>query len=425
MPRQAKELGAQEIKRLTYKGVSGREKGLPVFKAVGGVAGLHLQLTDGEGRSWVLRYSLPGGRRRSIGLGAYPELGLAEARQAARDAKDLIKQGIDPLRDKADKKKALEVELNRMTFAQAVDGWDREHPHQFTSAKHRATWLASVRDLTNLQAMQVDRITREDIWAVLEPKTKTAADTANRIRGRIETVLNYAEDENQLTGPNPAAEGWLKRKLKAKTAGIKKGHRPALAVEDAPRWFAALKEREGMGSRALEFLALTGVRSGEVRGATWDEVDFDKAVWTIPAERMKMKRGHIVPLSTAALQLLEALPRLGDYVFTAPRGGQLSDMTLSAGMRRIHDDDGLGFVDLESGDRAVPHGLRSTFRMWAGQREYNRELAELALAHQIGNAVEQAYQRDSYVEQRRPMMQAWADYLQARQATVVQLRRPK
>lgn len=421
MPRQAEKMDALEVKRLTYKQVSGRDKGLPVFKAVGGVAGLHLQLTDGEGRSWVLRYSLPGGRRRSTGLGAYPEVGLADARDRAREAKDLIKQGKDPIVVRDDRRKALEAELNRMTFAQAIDGWDREHPHQFTSAKHRRTWLASVRDLTSLQAMPADRITREDIWAVLEPKSRTAADTANRIRGRIETVLNYAEDENQLSGPNPAAEGWLKRKLMAKTAGIKKGHRPALAVEDAPRWFAALKEREGMGSRALEFLTLTGVRSGEVRGAAWGEIDFDAARWTIPAERMKMKRGHIVPLSSDAMQLLNVLPRLGDYVFTAPRGGQLSDMTLSAGMKRIHGDDGLGFVDPESGDRAVPHGLRSTFRMWAGQRGYNRELAELALAHQIGNAVEQAYQRDSYVERRRPMMQSWADYLQDRVASVVQL----
>lgn len=421
MPRQAKELTALEVKRLTYEEISGRDHGLPVFKAVGGVAGLHLQLTDGKGRSWVFRYSLPGGRRRSTGLGAYPEVGLAEARQAAREAKDLIKQGIDPLREKADKKKTLEAELNRMTFAKAINGWEREHPHQFTSDKHRSTWLASVRDLTNLQALQVDCITRDDIWAALELKTKTAADTASRIRGRIEAVLNYAEDENQLTRPNPAAEGWLKRKLKAKTAGIKKGHRPALAVLDAPRWFAGLRERDGVGSRALEFLALTGVRSGEVRGAVWSEIDLDAARWTIPAERMKMKRGHIVPLSTDAQQLITSLPHLGQYIFTAPRGGQLSDMTLSAGMKRIHDDDGIGFVDPESGDRAVPHGLRSTFRIWAGQRGYNREYAELALAHQIGNAVEQAYQRDTYVDLRRPMMQAWADYLQSREAKVVKL----
>lgn len=421
MPRVAKELTALEVKRLTYDKVQTGNSKLPVFKAVGGVAGLHLQLTSGEGRSWVLRYSLPGGRRRSIGLGAYPEVALADARQAAREAKDLIKQGIDPLRHREERRRALKAETNRMTFADAIDGWDREHPHRFTSAKHRATWLASVRNLAALQRMPVDTITREDVWQALEPITKTAADTANRIRGRVEAVLNYAEDENQLTGPNPATGGWVKRKLKAKTAGIKKGHRPALAVEDALRWFEAVQDREGIGSRALEFLALTGVRSGEVRGAIWDEVDFDAARWSIPAERMKMKRAHIVPLSSDALQLLQDLPRLGDYIFTAPRGGMLSDMTLSAGMRRIHDDDGLGFVDPESGDRAVPHGLRSTFRMWAGQRGYNREHAELALAHQIGNAVEQAYQRDSYVEQRRPMMQAWADYLQAREAKAVKL----
>lgn len=421
MPRVAKELTALDVKRLTYEGVSGRAKGLPVFKAVGGVAGLHLQLTDGAGRSWTFRYTLPGGRRRSIGLGPYPEVGLAEARERAREAKELLRQGIDPIRDKQQKRKALEAEQALMTFAQAIEGWDRQHPHKFSSPKHRETWLATVRGLDNLQAVRVDQITEEDVWAVLEPIAKRTPDTARRVRGRIAAVLDFAEDEKQRSGPNPANTGWLKRRLSAKTAGRKTGHRPALQIDDAQRWFAALQEREGMGSRALEFVALTAARSGEVRGATWDEIDLDRGLWSVPAERMKMKRSHDVPLSTQAVQLLENLPRLGEFIFTAARGGQLSDMTLSAGMKRIHEDDEQGFVDADNGKPAVPHGLRSTFRMWAGQRGYNREHAELALAHQFGDEVEQAYQRDTFIELRRPMMQAWADFLHAHEATVVKL----
>lgn len=441
MPKRVKELSALEVKRLVYPHDEIQAKGrkpLPVFKSVGGVAGLYLQLTAGEGKSWIFRYAVQNGadkhgskkyKRRSLGLGSYPEVGLAEARDRAREARGMIREGKDPIKEQRAVRAALAVEVAKLSFAKAIDGWDREHPNKFGSEKHRQVWLASVRSVEGLQNMKVDQIEQEDVWRCLEPIAKRTPDTARRVRGRIEEVLDWAEDEKQRSGPNPAATGWLKRKLSARTAGAKVTHRPALQVDEAPRWWAALRMLDGMGSRALEFMALTAARSGEARGARWDEIDLVKAVWTVPAVRMKMKRDHSVPLPVEALQLLRALPRINELVFPAARGGEMSDVTPIATMKRLHEADirasGPGFFDKDSGRPAVPHGLRSTFRVWAGQRGFSREHAELALAHQFGDAVEQAYQRDIYTEQRRPMMEAWAAHLTRREGAgrVAALRR--
>lgn len=440
MPKRAKELSALEVKRLEYphdEKVAKGNKLLPFYKPVGGVAGLHLQLTPGEGKSWVFRYAVEAGadqqgkkkyKRRSLGLGSYPEVSLAEARDRAREAKAAIREGRDPIKERRAARAALAAEVAKLTFAKAVDGWDHDHPNKFGSDKHRQIWLASVRGVVGLQQMQVDQIEQEDIWRFLEPIAERTPDTARRIRGRIEEVLDWAEDERQREGPNPAATGWLKRKLSAKTAGAKVTHRPALQVHDAPRWWSALCKLDGIGSRALEFMALTASRSGEARGARWDEIDIAKGVWTVPAARMKMKRDHSVPLPVDAIRLLKALPRQSELIFPASRGGEMSDVTPIATMKRLHEADlkagGKGFFDKDSGRPAVPHGLRSTFRVWAGQQGFSREHAELALAHQFGDAVEQAYQRDIYTEQRRHMMEAWAAYLAGRQCTgkVVELR---
>lgn len=302
MPKRVKELSALEIKRLEYPHEEMQAKGnklLPVFVAVGGVAGLQLQLTPGEGKSWALRYSV-GGKRRSMGLGPYPEVSVAEARDRARAAKAKLRDGLDPIQEQQELKKARDAEAQRLTFAKAIYGWDKEHPNEFGSDKHRQVWLASVRSVEGLQDMRVDRITQEDVWRVLEPVAKRTPDTARRLRGRIETILAWAEDEKQREGENPAATGWLKRKLAAKVKGAKTENFPALQVEDAPRFMAALRTLDGNGSRALEFLMLTAARSGEVRGAVWDEIDLDRAVWTVPAARIKMKRDHAVPLPVEA-----------------------------------------------------------------------------------------------------------------------------
>ena len=191
-----------------------------------------------------------------------------------------------------------------------------------------------------------------------------------------------------------------------------------MQIDDAPRWFAALRARDGIGSRALEFAALTACRSQEVRGAAWDEIDLDQEMWIVPALRMKMDREHRVPLSDEVLALLKALPRFDGtpLVFPARRGGELSDMTLSATMKRLHEaevaDGRGGFLDRVSKRPAVPHGLRSTFRDWAAERtNFPGDLAEVALAHKVGNAVEAAYRRGDMIDKRRTMMAAWADFL--------------
>lgn len=199
-------------------------------------------------------------------------------------------------------------------------------------------------------------------------------------------------------------------------------------MDDAARWFADLRRREGFGARAVEFAALTAARSGEVRGATWDEIDLERALWVVPAARMKMGKEHRVPLSSAAVAMLKALPRLDDnpLVFPAARGGMLSDMTLSATMRRMHQaavdaaggDEAAGYLDPRNKRPAVPHGLRSTFRDWVAERTtYPGDMAEVALAHKISNAVEAAYRRGDMVEKRRAMMAAWAGYLSGAGAT--------
>jgi integrase len=194
-----------------------------------------------------------------------------------------------------------------------------------------------------------------------------------------------------------------------------------LALDDAPRWFEALQTRQGFGARALEFLTMTAVRSKEVRGARWDEIDMEKALWVIPDARMKMGREHRIPLPDRSVALLKALPRLdgNPLVFPAPRGGQMSDMTLSATMKRMHEADlakgGTGVIDGQSKRRAVPHGLRSTFRDWVAERTtYPGDMAEVALAHKISNSVEASYRRGDMVEKRRRMMDGWADFLQER-----------
>jgi integrase len=254
---------------------------------------------------------------------------------------------------------------------------------------------------------------------MLQPLWMEKTETASRLRGRIEAVLSWATVAGHRTGDNPARwAGNLKELLLAPSKVAKESNHPALALEDAPRWYAALQVREGFGARALEFAALTATRSQEVRGATWDEIDLEKALWIIPGARMKMGKEHRIPLPDGAVKMLEALPRLDGsaFVFPAPRGGQLSDMTLSATMKRMHKADitegGKGFLDRVSKRPAVPHGLRSTFRDWvAEQTNYPGDMAEVALAHKISNAVEASYRRGDMIEKRRRMMADWADFM--------------
>ncbi|MDO9637604.1 MAG: integrase arm-type DNA-binding domain-containing protein [Pseudotabrizicola sp.] len=423
MPKIAEELGPLDVKRLTHAGGKGN-----ALVAVGGVAGLYLQLTPKNGKTWILRMRI-GDRRRDIGLGGFPTVTLALAREKARTARAKVEAGIDPVEERKAARATLVAERKRgMLFSDAVDKALGAKLDAFKNEKHRKQWRATLDAyaLPELGQMAVQDIGVQDVLRVLQPIWQTKTETASRLRGRIEAVLSWATVSGHRSGDNPARWGGnLKELLPAASAVAVTGNHPALALGDAAAWFADLRTREGFGARAVEFAALTAARSGEVRGAVWDEIDLEAAIWTIPAARMKMKREHRVPLTPVAAALLEALPRLDGtaLVFPAAKGGQLSDMTLSATMRRIHEaakegaggGDDTGYLDPRNKRPAVPHGLRSTFRDWAAEKtQYPGDMAEVALAHRISSAVEAAYRRGDMVEKRRRMMADWADFLTGR-----------
>lgn len=416
MPKVAKELSALDVKRLQHPG-----KGLNATFPVGGVSGLALQITPNGGRSWLLRV-LIGGRRREIGLGGFPDVTLAGARDRAREVKDKIRNGIDPVEERRAVRAALVTARARgLTFADATDRYLAAKLDAFKNAKHRQQWRNTLDTyaMPHVGKMLVQDIAVQDVLRILEPIWQTKTETASRLRGRVESVLSWATVAGHRAGDNPARwAGNLKELLPAPSKVAKEGNHPAIQIADAQRWFMALRQRDGMGSRALEFAALTAARSQEVRGARWDEIDLDAAMWIVPAERMKMDREHRVPLSADAVALLKALPRFADnpLVFPAPRGGEMSDMTLSATMKRLHAanvaEGGKGFIDRVNKRPAVPHGLRSTFRDWvAEETHFPGDMAEVALAHRVGNAVEASYRRGDMVEKRRTMMTAWAEFL--------------
>lgn len=429
MPKRIEELSALDVKRLAHPG-EGRRNAL---HAVGGVAGLFLQITPTGGKSWVLRATI-GNKRRDLGLGSFPTVTLAQAREKAREARDKIEMGRDPVEERKAVKAALvAAQRPRLTFAEAVGKALGAKLEAFKNAKHRDQWRNTLDQyaLPIIGGLPVELIDTAAVLRVLsqEVKDKTGkvegtlwtarTVTATRLRQRIEGVLSWATVAGHRTGDNPARwAGNLKELLPAPGKIEEKGNHPALALDDAPAWFAELRRREGFGARAVEFAALTAARSGEVRGATWDEVDLERGLWIVPAQRMKMKAEHRVALAPAAVALLKALPKLdgNPLVFPAARGGQLSDMTLSATMKRMHEAavaaGGAGYLDARSKRPAVPHGLRSTFRDWVAERtQYPGDMAEVALAHRISNAVEAAYRRGDMVEKRRAMMAAWTGFL--------------
>lgn len=394
MSRKATELGALAVSRL-------REPGL---HAVGGVSGLYLQVTSSGARSWILRATV-GGKRRDMGLGGFPDVTLAFAREKAREARSKIEQGLDPILERERALSLLRAEQAKsMTFEAACQALIDAKSDEWRNPKHRAQWAASLATYAypTIAKLQVDDVGQAHILSILQPIWKEKTETATRLRGRIEQVLDWARVRGFREGENPARwRGHLDKLLPAPTKIAKVVHHKALPIDAMPGFMAQLRQRKGLSARALEFLVLTAARSGEVRGATWQEIDMEAAVWTVPAERMKAQKEHRVPLSPQALALLAAMPRVegNDLVFPAPRGGQLSDMTLTNLMRRM---------ELE----AVPHGMRSTFRDWAAERtHFPREVAEMALAHTIGNAVEAAYRRGDLFTKRAEMMSEWASFV--------------
>ncbi|MFT3668456.1 MAG: tyrosine-type recombinase/integrase [Pseudoxanthomonas sp.] len=404
MPRKARELKALEVARLTGQG----------FHSVGGVAGLHLRINEAGARNWILR-AMVGGKRRDIGLGGFPDVPLALARDKARTTREKIEQGIDPVLERRSSRQAL---LTAVTFDEAATRFIEAKSPEWSNPKHRAQWKATLDTYASprIGALPVDRVELPHILEILSPIWTTKTETASRVRMRVESVLAWATASGYRSGDNPARWKGNLDVLLAKPSKVKKvEHHAALAIDALPAFVADLRGRDGVAARALEFLILTATRSGEVRGATWDEFDLKSGVWIIPGERMKAGKEHRVPLCARALALVKEQPQMAGcpYVFSAPRGGQLSDMTLSAVMRRMEVD-------------AVPHGFRSTFRDWCSERTaYPRDVAEMALAHTIQNKTEAAYRRGDLYDKRVNMMKDWQRFIDspAKNGNVVSLRR--
>jgi len=358
-------------------------------------------------------------------MGAYPEVSLAKARERAAEAKDAIRTGIDPVEERKAARAALTASQRQaMTFAKAFERYAEKKLPELTTERYRSQWRAVMEKhaLPELGNLLVRDITRADVLRVLGPIWETRTETATKVRQRIEKTLDYAKAAGHRTGENPAVwRGNLELALPAPGKIAPKQNYPALQLKDAQRWWSVLKSREGLGARALAFQALTASRTGAVRFATWDELDFEAKMWTIQPGRKSSKipvngRAHRVPLTKPMIELLGSLPRMGELVFTAPRGGSLSDATLGKVMRSMHEDDvangGGGYVDAQTGETAVPHGLRSCFRVWVTERtDFDGDMGEIALAHNVGSKVRQAYDRSDMLEKRRRMMAAWNGFL--------------
>lgn len=410
MPKIAKQLTDREVRALSHPGGSRRNA---VFAVGGSPAGLALQVTPSGARSWILRATI-NGKRRSMGLGAYPVVTLADARHRAREAALEIERGNDPIEDR---RAARAAEAGKVTFRVAAEATFEKRRQGFRSERHAANWWASLERYVNpvIGTKPVCEICLDDLEKVLRPHWTVRNDTANRVRQRIEAVLDWSIAKKLRDPYNPAS----------KRGGVvdilpdvrpKQEHMAAVQQPHLREWYRLLCERSGVAAAALRLVALTATRSGEVRGAVWSEFDLAGAVWTIPGERTKTRNPYAIPLSRAALSVLEAQPRGegDDIVFPSPRARKaLSDMSLLKTMRVINAAAGGRFTDRDTGRSATPHGLRSSFRDWAAGAGIADSVAERCLGHRVGDSVARAYLRADHVEQRREALEAWAVFLGA------------
>jgi integrase len=392
---------ALNINKLSALGVSKATK--PGYHGDGG--GLWLQVSASGAKSWIFRFTLAR-KQREMGLGAVHTVDLALARAKAKECRLLLLDGKDPLEARNATKLTEALTLARMiTFDQCATAYIAAHRSGWKNAKHANQWENTLATYATpiIGALPVAAVDTALVVKVLSPIWQDKTETATRLRGRIESILDWATTSKYRQGENPARwRGHLENLLAtpSKIAPVK--NHPALPWQEIGAFMAALRVREGIAARGVEFAILTAARSGEVRGATWDEIDLEAKVWTVPAARMKGGREHRVPLSSAALALLGAAPRLGALVFPGRvRDSALSDMSLTAVLRRMERND------------ITVHGFRSTFRDWCAESVANsfpREVCEHALAHSLPDKVEAAYRRGDLLEKRVMLMQAWSDY---------------
>ncbi|MBW3097726.1 tyrosine-type recombinase/integrase [Pseudohoeflea coraliihabitans] len=361
---------------------------------LGDGGGLYLNIKTSGSRSWVFVWRSRG-KRSEMGLGPYPTVSLAKARRLAAVAREAVQEGRNPI---AEKRKTEEP-----SFGECMELFLSSMEHQWRNDKHRAQWRATLTTYAKpLHGKKPSEIGTDDVLQVLSPIWQEIPETASRLRGRIERVLDFAKARGWRSGENVAAwRGHLKNVLPSRQK-LTRGHHAAIAHQDVPSFMAILRNSEAMAARALEFLILTAARSGEVISARWDEIDRDQALWIVPASRMKAGREHRVPLSDRALEILDDLHplRQSEFVFPGAKPGRpLSPMAMQMLMRRL-------------GQSAYTvHGFRSSFRDWAGDAtSFPREVAEQALAHRVGDATERAYRRADALSKRRRLMEAWGTW---------------
>ena len=369
--------------------------------------GLYLQVTRVNARSWIFRY-FRNGKSHEMGLGSLKAVGLAAARLRAAECRGLLADGIDPIaaRDAEHAQRVIE-DARAITFDHCADAFIKAHASGWKNQKHIAQWRATLRTYVSpvFGSLPVQAVDVALVMNVLEPIWTTKPETAGRIRGRIESVLNWAKARGYRTGENPALwKGHLDNLLPArrKIANVK--HHAALPYDQIAQFIDALRRQDGMASLALEFAILTAARTGEVIGVRWGEIDLTANVWTVPASRMKGGREHRVPLSAEALAVLNKVDKdeSEEFVFAGRKKSPLSNMALLMLLRRMGHN------------KLTAHGFRSTFRDWAAERtNFQREVAEAALAHFLGDKVEAAYRRGDLFEKRRRLMDAWGEFATA------------
>jgi integrase len=364
-------------------------------------AGLYLQVSKYGTKSWAYRFML-NGRSREMGLGSIATFTLKEARERARECRQLVAKGIDPIEERKAKRDAAQVqEAARITFQQAAEQYMSAHSSSWKNGKHRDQWKTTLESYAYpvMGKLPVDAIDLPHVLKVLEPIWHTKTETASRLRGRIERILAWATVRKYRRGENPARwTGHLSEMLPSKQKIRKARHLPALPFAELSAFMAELQKRQRISARALEFTILTAARTSEVIGAKWAEVA--DGLWTVPGERMKGGKEHAIPLSKRAVEILENLPRESDYVFPGARHGARIGSTAMLELLRGMKGDGL-----------TVHGFRSTFRDWAGdQTNFAREVIEAALAHRLKDKAEAAYRRSDALEKRRRLMEAWARY---------------
>lgn len=375
--------------------------------------GLYLNVSKTGSKSWVFMW-VRNGRRREMGLGTLNHgtatVSLAVARQKAEEIRAILGQGGDPFKDMEERKAAIK----KLTFGEAVEDTIASLRHTWRNDKSEAQWRMTLTDYCkSMSRIPIDEVTTEDVVKSLKPIWQDKAETARRLRARIEKVLDHAGARGLRTGDNPARlKGHLDHIL-PQAQKLIRGHHAALPYKDVPVFMDKLRQASGMGARALELTILCATRTSETLKAQWDEIDFENAVWTIPAERMKALNEHRIPLTSAAVAILKLQyqNRMSDYIFPGQSPLKpISNMTMSKALKSLVEE------------HVTVHGFRSSFRDWAGEEtSFPREVAEQALAHVVGSDVERAYRRGDALEKRRKLMESWASYLSPMKDGVVKL----